>query len=622
MTSARCNICLALAVASLLAGCDGNSKGSATPEAAVQFRELQAEVAELSLAEWMAEALPEELPAVVQRFIETADATYTSPQGHYSLLHLACMLKKPELARCLLLDGANPNATTVNEEGTGETPLLFAISSAYTIGTEPAIINKLVDVLVAGGASLSTPGSAETSLTYNACLSCEHEEVYAHLLDIGVPRTGNETSEAAYRGWPGTLARLIQEKGGLTEEDYQLLALTTRMSGGYFAGEHLRCAQYLVELGVPPDTTDEAGRTPLFWLASTLPTLPEEGGIREAALQLAAWLLKQGANPHLRADGDEEYPGFSAADLLALNPENIKYLQAAGAEISPPKVEIRPGATLAADVCRAAMLHAPAETIKEHFDTIATLLAPTADMQEGEMYADALKNAIVLLAAVDAQKTAQLLTDGHLWHEQAESSGHDHVLNALVNGIQESRLALPAEFLLQKAEDMLKRNEHAHAASLIELLGRCTDGETHIEKLCRDERLPIQAGAWGARLYKEGLPEACNGAVAAWLAAQKREADTEVLQKALLLTSIEDLWYGNMSKARVEAFVQAAQEAGAPRAAEAYRIIAENLDNPDTLDELMTSQDIWAYELEIATARYLLQHRDEILSQTASDRPE
>ena len=64
---------------------------------------------------------------------------------------------------------------------------------------------------------------------------------------------------------------------------------------------------------------------------------------------------------------------------------------------------------------------------------------------------------------------------------------------------------------------------------------------------------------------------------------------------------------------------KAAKEAGATLAAEAYRNIAANLSNPEALDELMTTQDIWAYELEIATAKFLLQHKDEILTQPATE---
>lgn len=597
-------------------GCD-NSKGSATPEAAVQFRELQAEVAELALADWLAEARPEEMPEVVQRFIETADATYTSAEGKYSILHLACMRKKPELARCLLLDGANPNAVTMTEEGTGETPLLCAISGSYAPEVDAATINSLIDILVAGGANTNPIGSAETSLTYNACLTCAHEEVYAHLLDIGVPRTGNETAEAAYRGWYNTLIRLIQEKGGLTDEDATLLTLVARMSGGYFEGEHLRCAQYLVEQGIPVDSTDEAGRTALFWVASTLPTLPEEGSIRTEAMKLVVWLLQQGANPNLRADKDEEYPGFSAADLLALNPENQKILKESGIELSTPPIEIRSGENLAADVCRAAMMHVPTEQIAPHFNTIATLLAPTAAMREQEIYSDALKNAIVLLAGIDTERTINLLTNSPLWNSEEALSPHSHNTTAIINGLQESRIVLPAEFLMERAEALLTNGVHDHAASLVELLGRNPDNLALVEKLCNDTRLPIQAGAWGASLYMAGLPEACNGAVASWLQAHDRQADNPVLQKALLLTSIEDLWYGNMSKEQVKAFVEAAHEIGAHTAAEAYRSIAENLNEPEKLDELMASQDTWAYELEIATARYMMNNRAQLLPETS-----
>lgn len=620
MMRACCKWGLALAAACLLAGCDGaGSKGSATPEAATQFLELQAEVEALALADWMAEALPAEMADVVQHFIADADPTYTSSTAKYNILHLACMLKKPELARCLLLDGADANAPTMTEEGAGETPLLYALATDYNPDIPPATINKLIDVLVAGGASLATPGSAETSLTYNACLTCAWEEVYTHLLDIGVPRTGNECAEAAYRGWPNTLQRLLKEKGGIAESDHQLLTVVARMGGGYYDGSHLECARYLLENGVPIDTRDEAGRTALFCLAATLPSLPEADGRREAALELAAYLLQQGADPTLRAEKDQEYPGFSSTDLLALNPDNIRRLKEKGIELATPKVEIRPGDSLPADVCRAAMVHAGAAVIAPHFDTIASLLIPTQQLQEKELYADALKNAICLMALVDAPRTAQLVAASPLWNNSQAAGAHDHTTAALINALQESpKLAIPAELLLSKAMQMLSNGAHEYAASLVELLGRDAANDARIDALCQDERLPIRAGAWGARLYREGLPEACNGAVASWLAAHNRTADTPELKKALLLTSIEDLWYGNMSKETVDAFVAAVNELGAPRAAEAYRAIADNLSNPEKLDEIMTTQELWAYELEIAIAQYLLQHKAAILSHAAN----
>ena len=616
MRRACCKWGLALALTCLLVSCDGaGSKGSATPEAAVQFQQLQAEVEELALSDWMAEANPEEMTDVVKRFVADANPTYTSSTAKYSILHLACMLKKPELARCLLLDGADANAPTMTEEGAAETPLLFALATDYTPDVEPATICQLIDVLVAGGASLSTPGSAETSLTYNACLTCAWEEVYVHLLNKGVARTGNECAEAAYRGWINTLKQLVTEKGGLTTDDHQLLPIVARMGGGYYSGEHLACARYLLENGVPIDTCDEAGRTALFCLAATLPSLQEDTGMRDAALELAAYLLQQGANPALRADKDEDYPGFSSIDLLALNPDNLKWLREKGIQIDNPKVEIRAGATLAADVCRAAMVHAGKEIIEPHFNTIASLLTPTQEMQEQELYGDALKNAILMMAQVDATKTTELVAASPLWEAQPAAGSHNHTLEALINALQESReLAMPAQLLQTKAMQMLSNGAHEEAASLIELLGRDPANAELVDKLCDDERQPIKAGAWCARLYREGLPEACDGAVAAWLSANNRTADTPELQKALLLTSIEELWYGTMTTETVNEFIAAVEELGAKRAAEAYRAIADNLSNPDKLDELMSTQEIWAYELEIAIAQYMLRNKEAILA--------
>ena len=186
---------------------------------------------------------------------------------------------------------------------------------------------------------------------------------------------------------------------------------------------------------------------------------------------------------------------------------------------------------------------------------------------------------------------------------------------ALINALQESsELAMPAQLLQKKAMQMLGCGAHEEAASLIELLGRDPANAELVDKLCEDERQPIKAGAWCARLYREGLPEACNGAVAAWLSANNRTADTPELQKALLLTSIEELWYGTMTTERVNEFIAAVEELGAKRAAEAYRTIADNLSNPEKLDELMSTQEIWAYELEIAIAQYMLRNKEAILS--------
>ena len=611
---------IALVIAGLLLGCDGSGqKGSATPEAAGQFMELRVEIEELAAADWMVDYGPEELREVVQNFIQTADPTYTSATNKYSILHIACMLKKAELARCLIQDGADPNAATMMEGSPAETPLLYALTTDYAPEATAQEINTLIDVLVAAGASLATPGSAETGLAYNACLTCAHEEVYAHLLDIGAPRSGNELQECAYRGWLNTLTRLLNEKGGITPADYALLPTVARMSDGYYTGEHLACARYLIENGASADSPDEVGRTALFCLASGYSTL-KENGMGDTALELAEYLLKNGANPYLRIDKEPDYPGFSAYDLIKGNSDLLQALQQKGFTFTPPAMEIRSGEYLAADVCRAALTHPDTEAITPHFNTIATLLNPTEELREQEIYTDALRNAVILMAKVDADKTSKIIANMPLWNDPQAMKSQDHITTELLYALQDTlSIVLPKELLLKAAEECQKNAAYERAAILTELLGRADDSDALIEQLSNDARPAIKAGALSARLYKEGLPAASDGGVEAWLAEHKRTADTPVLQKALLLTSIERLWYGDMSTEEMDSFVVAVQELGLSRVAEIYQQIITHLSHPEQLDEIMATQHLWAYELEIATAQFLLQHKDEILAAPAVD---
>lgn len=619
MRRAHCKFVLVLAAFGLLISCDeGTPLGSASPEAAQQFAELRQEVKILTAADFMAEYNPEEMLQTVQNFEQTANAKYISPTGKYTILHIACMLKKPELARCLLLDGADPNAYTVIEGSPAESPLLCALTADYSPDIPAETINALIDVLVAGGATLATPGSVETSLTYNACLTCAHEAVYAHLLDIGVPRSGNELQEAAYRGWLNTIKRLLEEEGGLTADHHSLITIVAHMSGGYFPGEHLACTRYLLEQGVSVNATDEAGRTALFCLAAGFSTL-EEYGRKEAALELITFLLQQGADPHLRADNDETYPGFSAYDLMAQDSSIMEHLHTNGITLTAPPLVIRDGEMLAADVCRAGLTQSSAETIAPYFDTIARLFTPTTEMSSQEIYPDALRSAVILLANVDAERTSALIASLPIWKDREALVEHNHTVMALLYALQDApSIILPKELLLETSEILMENKAHENAAITTELLGRCADSDEALAGLLEDSRLPIRAGAWGALLHKAGLPSACNGSVAEWLAYQGRTADTPALQKALLLTSIEDLWYGNMESAKIEEFISLVNELGAERAAAAYRNIADNLSNPDKLDEIMQTNNEWSYELEIATARFILDNKEEFLSPSDS----
>ncbi|MBR5186230.1 MAG: hypothetical protein IKW19_08045, partial [Akkermansia sp.] len=129
-----------------------------------------------------------------------------------------------------------------------------------------------------------------------------------------------------------------------------------------------------------------------------------------------------------------------------------------------------------------------------------------------------------------------------------------------------------------------------------------------IDQFCAHESRPLKAGALAARLLKAGLPTPRDGDVQLWLDNHKREADKPELAKAVLLTSLSRLWYGDMLPAEQEQMLAAMEEIGATEAASHYRAIAAAMDDPEALDKLTENSDSWKFELEIATAEYILRH--------------
>ena len=83
------------------------------------------------------------------------------------------------------------------------------------------------------------------------------------------------------------------------------------------------------------------------------------------------------------------------------------------------------------------------------------------------------------------------------------------------------------------------------------------------------------------------------------------------VREALLLTSLEELWFGRMNRDEQKKLFALMRRIGAPRAAELYERIARNLDRPEQLDAIVDQGDATKYELEVATARFFLEHKDE-----------
>ena len=122
-----------------------------------------------------------------------------------------------------------------------------------------------------------------------------------------------------------------------------------------------------------------------------------------------------------------------------------------------------------------------------------------------------------------------------------------------------------------------------------------------------------------ARLHQAGLPTPRDGDVELWLTNRNRNADSPAVQKALLLTSLSRLWYGDMLPAEQEQMLAAMEEIGASEAAHHYRGIVQAMDDPDKLDQLTANSDSWKFELEIATGQFILDNAPAFLTPTTEN---
>lgn len=617
----------------LLSSCEPQVRGRATPEAAEQFAQIADAITPAALPEWETDQL-DSINKLISHFAKTADTRYALPpdEGAYTMLHLACYFKKPELARCLLLDGADPNARAMDKDMDGrpvpgDVPLSFALTEYGTQPDTQAIL-QLLDILVQGGADLTQTGPGGSSLFVPA-LSQSSEEVFLKFLDLGAPLPDSFNALGynvpiaagpAMRGWLNALKRVISEREKQSDTD-QALQHVLRYAVLGCTENTEACIRYLLSRGADVNQISEDGYTPLYAacrlyyeLRHGMGALTDDVGTKVRCLEtVITLLLNSGADPMIRRPDDDtrEYPGFSAADFLANSPDFVDRLEQAGITLPEPDPNFTTGIPLLSEICRRAM-NPDFKLREQDYDAVASVLTPTQEMQNSELYEMALPKAIGLLADLDSARTATLLTSIPLWHHNhphSDTCDCGHYGPTLIEAISEHpSLVMPSAFLISEAERRLDEGESEWAAELIELLYRCPDAEEQISTLLQDPRLPIQAGAWGAKLRAMGLPTPRAESVKHWLAAHHREANTPILQKALRLTSQEDFWYGRMEQAQLTQFLRDLQDIGASRAHALYQKLAQNLDNPEKLDEISTRISDATYELEIATARFIHQN--------------
>lgn len=583
----------------LLSGCRPPERGHATPEAAEELALITTYIPDVGVEEVLGLPDTHEIFTLLADFTNNPDAMRVMPVSKVSMLHLACLFKKAELARCLLIDNADPNATTAS----GDTPLMLAVSVRGVEEenlTDDQVI-RLIDTLIDGGADLNKRVADDMPLLNYAGLNAYSEKVFLHLLDKGCKPDETTCQAPAMMGWNTALKRMLELGAGNTPNAMDTMLLMAA------ANLHHDTVKLLLEAGADANAHQLSGTTPLLEAASHLlsPAEEEEAEHRRAILDVCALLINNGADPELAEIRQDGSPAFSAVDILTKDATIRQELLQRGVNLAPAEIKFTNGISLLEEVGKASVLeHLPSA---DSFAPIAAILTPTPEMLHHPSYHDVLPMAVELLHSIDAAKTSQCVAAMSIWSgAEAWDKGYgDCLLPALTKCEQ---IVLPKQIICAAAEHLNQAKKADNAAFMVELLARCPDSATEIEQYSKHPSMPLAAGAMAAKLRKAGLPTPRDGDVLLWLENNRREPDSPVLQKALLLTSLSRLWYGDMLPAEQEQMLKAMEEIGATQAAARYRAIVAAMDDPETLDKLTEDSDSWKFELEIATARYILAH--------------
>ncbi len=586
----------------------------------LQFAELVSTFNELKQEEWMEVELQQvaEAEDLLKHYDTHHDATYATPNTKLTMLHLACMFKKTKLVQHLLENGADPNAFTIDQYGEiADTPLRFAISPGFLKDDTDERNLRLVELLIKAGADTTGIISHGENLWSTAATVCESEALARKLQPYAPPAKTDDFIRIIERGWADLMQELLQKQELLPHEAQTLLVYTAFPLKNKSAKEHRRLAELLLQRGADINGTCRQSHDTVLRLAAFQLGMLEDKELREDWLDFIAFLINAGANP--TSETDLRNTGTYAYDFLAGRDGVLESLAARGCHINAPTLEIRPGAYLCNDIIRAHMCRIPTEEILKHFDTIASIFAPSKELMRDEMFSSALAAAAKLLSRVDTSRTAEVISHSPLWQKKLTLSNpiyEEATVADLIHALDEAKdIPAPPDALVQVAEQAIALKDFELAATAVQLLGHSPNADAHINKLLDSPLIAIRAGAWNAKLHRAGLPLATVGSGAYWLQQHNRKADSPVLQTILLATSLEEMWNNTMTPERKRQFIEALQTIGAPHEAiRVYGEFADNMNNPEKLDELSAMGDDWQYELEIATAKYIFAHAEEILS--------
>lgn len=601
-------IMIALALGAALCSCD-TQYSHATPQAAQELAQLMQEIqeapfdsrAEAIFPDWEAVA---EFQQLYERFQDADDTRLTTPAG-VSILHAACFFKKPELARCLLADGADPNAATE----AGLTPLSLAVGRGGEDKLDEGSALQLVEALHRAGARPDPEAMVQAA--YAASDNMPRVRVFAALLDMGCQPTEDSVFYTILNGWHALLLRqgeFVKTLPQETVDEYITVATACH------DGDCTPIIQTLVEW--KPNVGAAALDTALRNTANAAGLSPDAETLANA-LRTSETLLRLGANPQAVIEDNEEMP--SAADIICAVPAWADALRRAGYDIKPSPLVFTEGEELHHQVVRADMLRRalPAGNA-DLFNRVAALLTETHEDMDCCCEHNIVSSALCVLLRTDPQKTSACIAALPVWRDFAswEKSGGSNLLPAMTDAIQENRLALslPPQHVCRIAEEMHSRGMLEEACSLLSLLGGTDTQEAAdtLQRLADDAARPaLQAGAACALLRRAGLPQPEEYAVERWIGDHPGCGKSPAVQTALLLTSTVSLWAGEMSPQEQQDLLQAMRDIGAAEAAEKHEAIIKALDNPEALDELESGDPAWKFRLKARIGEFILKHREE-----------
>ncbi len=572
---------------------------------------------------------------ILSDFRATANANEAHEQSKLSILHLAAIYKKIDLMRCLLADGADPNAQSLykaydsGDFELGDTVLGFACYDMLGDTNNDEMI-ACIDLLLAHGADISKLGPMNMRVMDTAGIHPEHEEVFRHVRKLTpnhqkgwIRRDGVKISSfhmPSLHSWTNSLYEMIQE--GYDVNEISTHEKLTPLHININKGGELGYIDLLLKNGAKINAVDIHGRSPLYLLCSKLIEMKMDDAKELQIANKISFLLNKGADPYQVADADVNFPGFCPYDFLSSSPEILQSVIELGHKLEAPAIILtEPSPQMLALLAR--LNPASDEEILElapQWEKVRDILLHDGELCHHELYAPAIKSALNILADINPAQANEIVANLPVWstpEKTVSSCGCAdtlHLLDPLIEAMNErSEYQLPAPMISSVLNSFIKDNRLREACKLVPLLNRIPEGKAIIETLRESPELALRAGAVSAQLEAAGLPQARDGEVQKWLALHDGDSSDPRIAKALELTTLNEIWFEAPTEEQTKRIESILLEIGAQKAADFYRQIIPLLQDPEKLDNALEEDQSWVLELEELIGLYILNNKEAFL---------